>query len=94
MMYSRNTRLRRDFPRPPGERRLRCHLWKPSPSVAVNEWKNKRNLGQKNWGSPSAPHSYENFRRVMRIPNMCLVLWKVNWKVVSIANEQTESQTE
>ena len=33
-------------------------------------------------------------RRLMRIPNMCLVLKLDNGKVVSIADEQTESQTD
>ena len=42
---------------------------------------------------PAAPHSFRIFRRVMRIPNMCLVLKLDNGKVVSIANEQTESQS-
>ena len=36
------------------------------------------------------PHSFKNLRRVMRIPNMCLVLKLDNGKVVSIANGQTE----
>ena len=47
---------------------------------------------------PSAPvlgvacgaHNFKNVRRVMRIPNMCLVLKLDNGKVVSIANGQTE----
>ena len=39
-------------------------------------------------GAPVAPHSFKNFRRVMRIPNMCLVLKLDNGKVVSIANGQ------
>ena len=59
--------------------------------------KNKKNWGKKNniyFGAPSAPHSFKNFRRVMRVPNMCLVLKLDNGKVVSTANEQTESQTE
>ena len=37
-IYSRNTRLRRDFPRPPRERRLgrlRCPFGKPPPWAAV-----------------------------------------------------------
>ena len=34
----------------------------------------------------STPHSFKNFRRVMRIPNMYLVLKLDNGKVVSIAN--------
>ena len=48
--------------------------------------------------APSAPvlgiafgaHSFKDVRRVMRIPNMCLVLKLDNGKVVSIANGQTE----
>ena len=38
------------------------------------------------------PHSFKNFHRVMRIPNMCLVLKLDHEKVVSIANEQTDRQ--
>ena len=45
-------------------------------------------------GGVCGPHSFKNFRRVLRIPNMCLVLKLDNGKVVSIANEQTESQTD
>ena len=37
-------------------------------------------------------HNFKNFRRVMRIPNKCLVLKLDNGKVVSIANEQTDTQ--
>ena len=49
-------------------------------------------MGQKKKiGAPAVPHSLRNFRRVMRIPNMCLVLKLDNGKVVSIANKQTES---
>jgi len=70
-----------------------AHL--PPPSAAVKE-------GKKNIGVPTAPllggacgaQSFKIFRRVMRIPNMCLVLKLDNGKVVSIANEQTESQTD
>ena len=48
--------------------------------------------------APAAPvlgvacgaHNFKYVRRVMRIPNMCLVLKLDNGKVVSIANEQTE----
>ena len=36
----------------------------------------------------------KNFRRVMRIPNMCLVLKLDNGKVVSIANRQTDRQSD
>ena len=42
----------------------------------------------------AAPHIFQNFRRVMRIPNMCLVMKLDNGKVVSIANEQNHRQTE
>ena len=44
---------------------------------------------KKNWGAYGA-HSFKNVRRVMRIPNMCLVLKLDNGKVVSISNGQTE----
>ena len=36
----------------------------------------------------------KNFRRVIRIPNMCLVLKLDNGKVVSMANGQTDRRTE
>ena len=62
-----------------------AHL--PPPLAAVKE------KVIKIWGACGA-HSFNNFRRVMRIPNMCLVLKLDNRKVVSIANEQTESQTD
>ena len=39
-------------------------------------------------------HSFKNVRRVMRIPNMCLVLKLDNVKVVSIANGQTDRQSD
>ena len=42
-------------------------------------------------GGASGAHSLKNFRRVMRIPNMCLVLKLYNGKVFSIADKQTES---
>ena len=52
--------------------------------------------------APSAPvlgvacgtHSLKNVRRVIRIPNMCLVLKSDNGKVVSIANGQERSPIE
>ena len=44
----------------------------------------KRN---KKFGATAAPHNFKNFYRVMKIPNMCLVLKLDNGKVVSIANE-------
>ena len=47
--------------------------------------------GKKKIGAPAAPHSFKYFCRFMRIPNGCLVLKLDNGKVVSIANEQTES---
>ena len=43
---------------------------------------------------PPAPRSFKNFRRVMRIPNMFLVLKLDNGKVVSIANEETDIITQ
>ena len=51
---------------------------------------------EKKFGAPTAPHvhSFKNFRRVMRIPNMCLVLKLDNVKVVSIANGQTDRQSD
>ena len=45
-------------------------------------------------GAPVAPHSFKNFRSVMRIPNMCFVLKLDNGKVVSIANKQIHRQTD
>ena len=39
-----------------------------------------------------APNGFKNFRRAMRILNLCLVLKLDNGKVVSIANEQTDGQ--
>jgi len=73
-------------------------------SVFGFSWK-KKNLGRPRrpmFRAPSAPllggacgaHSLKNFRRVMRIPNMCLVLKLDNGKVVSIANGQTDRITE
>ena len=49
---------------------------------------------RKKIGAPAALHSFKNFRRVMRMPNMCLVLKLDNVKVVSIANRQTDTITE
>ena len=49
--------------------------------------------GKKTIRAPMAPLSFKNCRRVMRIPIMCLVLQLDNEKVVSISNEQTESQS-
>ena len=49
--------------------------------------------GEKKSGAYSAPNGLKNFRRSMRIPNMSLVLKFDNGKVVSIANEQTESHS-
>ena len=56
-------------------------------------------IGQRESGAPTAPHvsgacgahGFKNFRRVIRILNMCLVLKLDNGIVVSIANKQTES---
>ena len=47
---------------------------------------------KKNWGSACAPNGFKNLTRAMKILNICLVLKLDNGKVVSIANEQTESQ--
>ena len=49
-------------------------------------------------GAPPLGHPWHavgasKFSRVMRIPNMCLVLKLDNGKVVSIADEQIESQS-
>ena len=56
----------------------------------------KKKLGRKRPKSPAptAPLSCKNFRRVMRIPNMYLVLKLDNGKEVSIANEQTDRITQ
>ena len=45
-------------------------------------------------GACDAPNGFKNLTRAMRIPIMSLVLKLDNGKVVSIANEQTESQTD
>ena len=50
--------------------------------------------GKKNWGAYTAPNGFRNFRRAMRISNMCLVLKLVNGKVISIVDEQTDRQTD
>ena len=65
---SRNSRLRRRFPHPPGERRL----WGAgaAPYVAAE----KKYLGHRSSGAFGAPNGFKNFRRAMRIANMCLVL--------------------
>ena len=44
------------------------------------------------WSTCGAPDGFKKLSRSMRIPNMCLVLKLDNGKVVSIADEQTESQ--
>ena len=64
------------------------------------EKKNLGHLGRPMFRAPWAPvlgvacgaRSFRNVCRVMRIPNMCLVLKLDNGKVVSIANRQIESQ--
>ena len=53
-----------------------------------------KRIAKKKFGAPAAPHSFESFRRVMRFPNMCLVLKFDNGKVVSRANEQTDIITD
>ena len=45
-------------------------------------------------GGACGAHGFKNFRRVIRIPNMCLVLKLDNGKVVSIANGQTHRVTQ
>ena len=84
-IYSPNSRLRRQFPRPPGKQ----HLWGASSSHLRN-WRLRRRfcLRKKNWGALSALKWFKNFRRAMRIPNMCLDLKLDN--EISIANEQTD----
>ena len=63
MVYnnSRNTRLRRDFPRPLGERRL----WVTSAFGG-----GKRKYEKKNWGAWGALNSFKPLTRVMRITNV------------------------
>ena len=57
IMRLANSRLRRDFPRPPGEWRTRRHLWAPSAPI----WETtafgggKRIKKKKNWGAGGAP---------------------------------------
>ena len=43
--------------------------------------------GKKNWGAYTAPNGFRNFRRAMRISNMCLVLKLDTGKVISIVDE-------
>ena len=75
-----------------------------APSAAVKEKIKIKTLGclwRPMFRAPSGPflvgacgaHKFKNFRRVMRIPNMCLVLKLDNGKLVAIANEQTESHS-
>ena len=85
-IYSRNTGLRRDFSHPPGERRLRRHLWASSAAVKGNKTKQI-------WGACGAPNGFQYLTRSMRIPNMRLVLKLDNGKVV-FYSERTESQTD
>ena len=59
-------------------------------------------IGQRESGVPTAlhvsgaggAHGFKDFRRVIRIPNMYLVLKLDNGKVVSIANEQNHRRTD
>ena len=89
----------------PSAPRLGCPRWLFAAafggSIGVN--KTKENLGRPrrpmfrvSWtpllGGAYGAHGLKYFRRVMRIPNMCLVLKLDNEKVVSIANEQTDTQ--
>ena len=93
-LYSRNTRLRRDFPPPSGEQRLRRRLWRPPPSAAIKEKSIGAHRVPHIWGARGTPDGLKNLTRFMRIPNMCLVLKLDNGKVVSIANEQTDRITQ
>ena len=96
------------FPSPSGEvapsatRLARPGRSFPPPLAAVKQKKKK--LGRPRrpmFRAPSVPlsggtcgtHSFKNFRRVIRISNMCLVLKLDNEKVVSIANEQNHRRT-
>ena len=91
-IYSRNTHLRQDFPRPPGERRLR-RRWKKKINWAP--WASQEGSPSAPfWGTCGAPNGFKNLTRSMRIRNMCLVLKLDNGKVVSIANGQIDRQTE
>ena len=79
--YSQNSRLRRRFPRSPGEHRI----WE----TAVFRGGKKQNR------VPTAlhsPHGFKNFGMVMGIPNFCLVLKLDNGKAVSILDEQTDGR--
>ena len=90
-IYSRNTRLRWDFSCPPGELRLRRRYQKKKKKIwGAYGAPNFGRLRCPFSGVHAAPHSFKNFCRVIRIPNMSLVLRLYNEKVVSIANEQTD----
>ena len=60
-----------------------------------------KRIRKNKFGAPRAPHvsgacdahSFKNFRRVMRIPNMGLVLKLDNGKMVSIADERMDGQS-
>jgi len=98
---SPNTRLRWDFPRPPGERHFGGGErkkkfgapWAPHlgqqltlPSASI------KNKIKKISGAPGAPNGFDPFHEDSKYHNMCLVLKLDNGKVVSIANEQTDRQ--
>ena len=84
-------------------------IFQPYKNLLVKEEEKKENLGRRRlrnpppwvaikmnevWGAYGAPNGFKVFRRVMRIPNKCLVLKLDNGKVVSIPNEQTDRITE
>ena len=58
--------------------------------VGLNS-RNTRLRGALLGGAYGAQNGFKNFRWAIRIPNLCLVLKLDNGKVVSIANDQTES---
>ena len=53
----------------------------------------KKIIGAPHLGHLEHPKSSKNFRRAMRIPNMCLFLKLDNGKAIYIADEQTDEQT-
>ena len=82
-IYSRNTRLRRDFPSPPGEWRLRRHL-----SAGFGHQKKLGCLGHPFQG---APHSFKNVRRVMRIH---VLSFEIGQRERSFYSERTDRITD
>ena len=56
-----------------------------APSAAVKK---------KHWGTWGAPTGFKYLRRATRIPNVCLVLKLDYGKVISIADDQKDGQTD